>query len=334
MTPGISIIVCCYNSASRLPETIKHLALQQVPSGIPWEVIIIDNASTDDTKQIAQNEWDKFELSYPKFTVTDQLTPGLSAAREKGIEQAAYEYLLFCDDDNWLYPNYVSASYHIMNADLQIGAIGGCGIIEAEQPASITDEELKKLAVNGYQDWAETHHWVYGAGAVYRKSILMKLQKQGWHQISSDRKGKKLLGGGDVEICFMIYLKGYKIIASDKLLFKHFVPLKRQQNTKVSDTSFWDAYTNVLLNSYYPILNNDKRSIEEIINKWVVSSTIKLTKSILSFHYNKIKTLGSNNINLKKAFSYNYGTWRALLKNRKKIIDHNKHIRQLLISQS
>jgi glycosyltransferase involved in cell wall biosynthesis len=332
MIPGISVIVCCYNSASRLRETIKHLALQQVPPDISWEIIIVDNSSTDDTKQVAQSEWDKFGLSYPKFTVADQLTPGLSAAREKGIELAEFEYLLFCDDDNWLYPDYVSTAYKIMDAGPRIGALGGCGIIEAEQPASLTDEELKKLAVNGYQDWAETHHWVYGAGAVYRKSILIKLQKQGWHQISSDRIGKKLLSGGDVEICFMIYLKGYKIAASDKLRFKHFVPLKRQQNTRASDTSFWDAYTNVLLNSYYPILNNDKRSIEEIINKWLVSSTIKLARNIVSLYYIKIKTLGAKSTNLKKAFSYNYGTWRALLQNRKKIIDHNKHIRRLLIS--
>jgi len=332
MKSGVSIIVCCYNSSSRLPETIKHLALQQVPADIPWEVIIIDNASTDNTKQVAWRQWAKYDLEYPKFTVEDQLTPGLSFAREKGIELAEFEYLLFCDDDNWLYPDYVSTAFKIMQADTQIGALGGCGIIEAEQPTSLTLEELKNIAVSGYQEWAATKHWVYGAGAVYRKSILAGLQKQGWHQISSDRIGKKLLSGGDVELCFILFLKGYKIVASDKLLFRHFVPLKRQQNTHITDTSFWDGYTNVLLNSYYPILNNDKRPIEEIMNKWLLASTAKLVRDTFAMYYNKIKTSGKQNLKRKAGLSYNYGTWRALLENRKKIINHHKHIKQLLLS--
>ena len=50
---GISVIVCCYNSAERLTETIKHLAGQNVPHYIPWELIVVDNASTDNTAEIS-----------------------------------------------------------------------------------------------------------------------------------------------------------------------------------------------------------------------------------------------------------------------------------------
>lgn len=332
MTPGVSVIICCYNSASRLPETIKHLALQQVPPEIPWEVIVVDNASTDNTKQTAQHEWNKYAVKNAGFSIVEQLTPGLSFARKRGIEQAQFEYLLFCDDDNWLFDDYVSIIFNTLSADLKIGVLGGCGIIEAEQPACMTLDELKQLAVSGYQDWAETQHWVYGAGSAYRKTLLINLYQHNWEQITTGRIGGKLLSGEDVEICFITFLLGYKIVASDKLLFKHFVPLKRQQNTQVTDTYFWDAYTNVLLNSYYPILNNDDRPIEEIMNKWLFSSTIKLAGNVLSLSYNKIKTWGRQSRSLNKGFSYNYGTWRALLKNRKRIIDHNKHIRQLLIS--
>ena len=53
---GVSVIVCCYNSAQRLQETIKHLAQQQVPALINWEVIIVNNASTDATYEIALKE--------------------------------------------------------------------------------------------------------------------------------------------------------------------------------------------------------------------------------------------------------------------------------------
>lgn len=51
---GVSIVICCYNSASRLPETLQHIAEQEVAANISWEVIVVDNASTDNTQEIAK----------------------------------------------------------------------------------------------------------------------------------------------------------------------------------------------------------------------------------------------------------------------------------------
>jgi len=45
MNNGVSVIVCCYNSIIRLPQTLKYLSLQCVPSEIHWEIIIVDNNS-------------------------------------------------------------------------------------------------------------------------------------------------------------------------------------------------------------------------------------------------------------------------------------------------
>jgi glycosyltransferase involved in cell wall biosynthesis len=56
---GVSVVVCTYNGSANLPETIKHIARQNVPSDIPWEFVIINNASTDSTPEIAIAEWEK-----------------------------------------------------------------------------------------------------------------------------------------------------------------------------------------------------------------------------------------------------------------------------------
>jgi len=53
--PGVSVIICCYNSVKRLPVTLAHLKSQVVFGQIPWEVIVIDNASTDRTAEVAKN---------------------------------------------------------------------------------------------------------------------------------------------------------------------------------------------------------------------------------------------------------------------------------------
>ena len=58
---GISIIICCYNSASRLEKTIQHIALQKQVS-FSFEVVLVDNKSTDKTSSVAQELFSKYNI--------------------------------------------------------------------------------------------------------------------------------------------------------------------------------------------------------------------------------------------------------------------------------
>jgi hypothetical protein len=179
-----------------------------------------------------------------------------------------------------------------------------------------------------------TDHWVYGAGSVYRKSILNGLINDGWQQITSGRKGKSLICGEDTEICFMIYLSGYKISADDKLKFKHFVPLKRQNVAYIVDLCFWQSYSHVLLNSYYPILNDDKRPIKVIINNWLIGATKTYLKNLALLTYQKSRVWEKQTLAERISFNGIYGTWLSLFKNRKKIVRHHEHTKALLVHRN
>ena len=330
MEVGVSVIVCCYNSVERLPETLRHLALQNVPENVLWEIIVIDNASTDETASVAANEWKKYNTANPNFRVLHEPTPGKNYAFKTGVAAARFDFILTCDDDNWLSPNYVANVYEIMQADQLIGALGGCGIFEPQQPANNDVAELTSYYVNGPQQWAKKEHWVYGAGSAYRKSIFTGLIDKGWQQITTGRNGTSLICGEDVEICFMIYLSGFKVIANDGLKFKHFVPLKRQNLNYIVNLSFWLSYTHVLLNSYYPILNNDERPIETIINNWFISATKTYFKNYVFSAFNKNIRRKAETLDEKIAFNKSYGTWYSLFKNRSKIIAHHKQTKALV----
>lgn len=329
MNSGVSIIVCCYNSSKRLPETVKHLALQKVPAHINWEVIIVDNASTDDTAATATAEWEKYNLTNVPFSVVNQLIAGLSHARNMGLSCARYEYLLFCDDDNWLFNDYIERAFKIMNTDSQIGVLGGCGLIEAEQPALLSESLLKFTTVWGPQTWAVDSHWVYGAGSVYRKSILLELKNVNWRQVTTGRIGKKLLSGEDVEICLMSHLMGYKIIADDNLKFKHFVPLKRQNITYILKAAFWLNYSSALLNGYFALVNN-KRSIEQTINHDLLSAAKSLAKFTVNLFYQKVIRFRPVSIEQKISYYQKCGQLKSLLTNRQLIKNQYQHIKQLL----
>jgi cellulose synthase/poly-beta-1,6-N-acetylglucosamine synthase-like glycosyltransferase len=54
---GVSVVICCYNSSQRLPQTLGHLLAQECEVDLPWEVIVVDNASTDGTAEVARSVW-------------------------------------------------------------------------------------------------------------------------------------------------------------------------------------------------------------------------------------------------------------------------------------
>src|SRR5689334_12658871 len=113
---GVSVILCCYNSATRLPQTFAHLAAQSIRREFPWEIVLVDNASTDNTKDAASDLWRKFNHPAP-LKIVDQPIPGLSYARAKGVEVSQYDVIIFCDDDNWLHPDYMYEAYSIIKGD-------------------------------------------------------------------------------------------------------------------------------------------------------------------------------------------------------------------------
>lgn len=231
MKRGFSIIICCYNSASRLPETLRHIALQKVAEEISWEVIVINNASQDDTKEVAGSIWQQLGCLV-KFSIVDESKAGLSAARDRGLQVSEYDYLLFCDDDNWLEENYVQQSFNIMQSDELIGALGGQfeAVCEIDPPGwfnyfASNYTVGKQASVSGEITFSKSY--VSGAGAVYRKSVLLYLKENGFKSLLTDRKGNTLSTGGDVEIGYAIRMAGYKIWYDERLKLKHFIPKER-----------------------------------------------------------------------------------------------------------
>lgn len=223
MTKGISIILCCYNSALRLAETLSHLALCHIPKDAFVELLVIDNASSDDTSKVAAATWIRLGSPYPCHVFL-QPKPGLSFARLMGIEYASYEYVLFCDDDNWLEASYLEKAFIDMEAHPEVGILGGLG--ECVSNGAIP-EWSRKYNIYGYGPQGKGTGEVkelYGAGMVLRKSVFLLLQKANYKIVLSDRIGKSLASGGDYELCYAMRMVGYCIRYNEQMTFKHLIP--------------------------------------------------------------------------------------------------------------
>jgi glycosyltransferase involved in cell wall biosynthesis len=91
--PSVSVIVCTRNRASYLPACLASLAHQDC--GTAYEVLVVDNASTDATPDVLA-AWSQKDA---RFRIVREPTLGLSAAKNAGVARARGRLLLFTDDD-------------------------------------------------------------------------------------------------------------------------------------------------------------------------------------------------------------------------------------------
>jgi glycosyltransferase involved in cell wall biosynthesis len=225
---GVSIIICCHNGARRLPETVRHLAEQQVPAHVPWEFILVDNHCSDNSVALAEAIWTAYH-PVGEMRVVKEPRLGLSHARTRGFEEAQYEFMIMCDDDNWLANDYVATTYAIMSTKPSIAALGGIGKLQFEitPPKWIEYANIFAAGPQADQSGKVFKNRVYGAGCVIRKSAYLKLQNLGYRSFLSDRKGAALTSGGDYELCYALAILGYDIWYDERLKFDHFITRER-----------------------------------------------------------------------------------------------------------
>ncbi|WP_316851316.1 glycosyltransferase family 2 protein [Pedobacter agri] len=234
---GVSIIICCYNSAKRLPDTLRIISQINQQNDIPWEVIVVDNISTDNTAEVAEIEWNKYEMDSVDFSIVSEHNAGLNYARRKGAISAKYSWLLYCDDDNWLDADYLLNFKNIINEHSELKMVC-CGIAEAvfEKQPNKWFYNYQHLCVifnildYGYNIRISKHKAdgcdVCGAGMFILKNLVMDYFTSQKHMIL-DRTGKKLNSGGDTDLVNYFLSKNYEIGQFSSLIIKHFIPQVR-----------------------------------------------------------------------------------------------------------
>lgn len=228
MSFSISIIVCTHNGANRISNCISSLVHQKNPPG--YEILVVDNASKDGTGDLVRSH---LGSSFPndRWRLIDEEKPGLLYARLAGLREARYEWVLFCDDDNILFPDFLFQCQQVLSENSRIGVLGSHGIPEfIGQKPNWFDQYSSSYAVGpqlGGNVEGKQLVYVYGACSIYRKKPLLNLFKKGFIPGLSGRKGKEMSAGDDVELCWLMQLLGYKVAYSHKLQFIHQLPASR-----------------------------------------------------------------------------------------------------------
>lgn len=201
-----SVIVCTYNRARSLQDTLRALRQLEVPSVIDWEVIVVDNNSKDDTRSVVEAAM----AELPRLRYLFQPLQGLSHARNMGIEAARGEILLFTDDDVLPECDWIA---RILSGMREHGA-AACGgyiapLFEVPPPAWLTPRFHGFLAVRAERtdDYPieSASQAPFGANMAIRRSVF---ELVGLFDVTRGRTGKVLASGEDGELFERILAAG------------------------------------------------------------------------------------------------------------------------------
>ena len=330
MQQGVSIIICGYNSAKRISPTLEALQKQQFASDlVSWEVIFVDNASTDDSERVAREVWNRDPVT--GFKIIKEEIPGLMHARKKGLAHAVYSIVSFIDDDNWVESRWVEKVFEIFSMSEKIGACGGKSeaVFEKEKPGWF-DEYQNDFAVgtqgqrSGIID--DERGFLWGAGLSFRTSLWHNLQQRGFRNLTTGREGKNINAGEDAELCYAIRLLGYHLYYREDLALKHFMPSNRMNLDYLAKMyeGFGKSYAR--LNSYRVLLDRDF-TLHAWWYEWLATQ-----KKILFLNFEEMLTSDiQKKIKIATNNAYNKGYAKLLWSDKKSVQLNIKSLKKIFM---
>lgn len=215
--PIISIVVCTYNRSHLLVKCLESLINQKVDKNI-YEVIVIDNNSTDDTQEIGND----YAKNQPNIRIVTEKSQGRNQARNRGWQDAKGKYVAYIDDDAIAEPYWIKQIAVFIKKYPKINAFGG---------------PYNAFSVKPFPDWFPENYgtlnlgnkvkilnpeneWISGSNIIFNRIIF---DKYGGFNTDFGGKGDNIIYGDETE--FLVRLKKAKepVYYVPKICIRHLV---------------------------------------------------------------------------------------------------------------
>jgi glycosyltransferase involved in cell wall biosynthesis len=232
-----TVALCTHNHAPRLARTLRDLGGLIQPEQ-PWEFLVIDNASTDDTAAIlADKSW---RFPGPEVRMVREEKLGISHARNRAVKEARGEYIIFIDDDETPDTGWLHAYEHMIQQEHPDALGGRIDVMfeDADRPPWLSDELLGFL---GKLDHGTVQHQltdsdtpIFTGNCGFKKSIF---DDAGLFNVDLGRRGGDNTGGEDTEMYRRLVEAGYSVWWTPSAVINH-----RIQVGKLSRRYFLDLH--------------------------------------------------------------------------------------------
>jgi len=228
---NLTVAIPTYNGENRLPQVLDKLKKQVNTEDINWEVIIVDNNSTDGTAKLVKEYQENWLQGVPlKYYFEPQ--QGISFARQRAINEAEGELVGFIDDDNLPFANWVSSACKFAQQHPKAGAFSSKihGVFE-KNPS----EELKQITFYLALVDRGSEPLMYeprkkglppGAGMVVRRNVWQKYVPEKLLLIGKTEKSQMPIGE-DAEALLYIYKAGWEIWYNAEMEIEHMISSSR-----------------------------------------------------------------------------------------------------------
>lgn len=226
-----SVIIPTRNRADALSQCLESLARQTVAKGM-FEVLVVDNGSTDHTIEVARQHASSLQLAYVSAP-----EPGLHIGRHEGMRRARSDVLMFADDDIEAGPDWVAAVVEAF-AEARVALAGGNNhpLFEAPPPAWLLrwwERPVYKGRALGYLsilDFGDGMFeidpgYVWGCNFSVRREVLFAAG--GFHPDAVPKELLRFRGDGETHVSDKVRRSGRRALFDSRASVRHRVPGER-----------------------------------------------------------------------------------------------------------
>lgn len=246
----ISAVICTHNRANILQSALESLSVQTL-SPTDFEVIVVDNASIDQTARVIEG----FRRTIPTLHYIREDRLGLSWARNAGAAAAASPYVAYLDDDARAEPQWlekiVQAFEHVTPASAAVG-----GRVWLDWDGRVPSWLPRRYwSLYTYLDLGEEGHclrsgeYLVGANVAFRRDVLLEI---GGFDTRLGRQGTNLLSGEEAALLQRLQEAGRPIYYEPQAAVWHAVHDARRHRRWLWARLFWDGASQPLLERRVP----------------------------------------------------------------------------------
>ena len=222
-----TVAIRTYNGEKTLSKLLDELQEQIEIENINWEIIIIDNNSTDNTANIIkeyQSNWNKpYPLKY--FFEPKQ---GRAFARHTAVKKAQSELIGFLDDDNLPSSNWVKQAYIFGKQHPKAGAYGGQinGLFEVEPPAGFERIARYFALIKGDQSYCYNERYSHSRKKMFPPGAGIVIRKQAWLE-SVPENPQLIQTAEDIEFLSYLWKANWEIWYNSEMGIDHLIGADR-----------------------------------------------------------------------------------------------------------
>ena len=223
----LSVVVCTYNRSKQLERALASL-IDQTLALQDYEIIVVNNASTDGTRDVAV----KLAQAAPNLRYVYEPELGLSNARNSGVREARGEIVAFMDDDAAADKAWLAHVAEVFRrGDTRLGCVGGkvLPVWPRSRPAWLSEPMLGFLGLLDYGDESRPcdfpKEYAIGCNMAFRREFLLSDGQPFDPQLG--RRGSNLVGNEEIALQSKVSKQGGIIYYEAKSLVHHFVPEER-----------------------------------------------------------------------------------------------------------